>query len=317
MIAWLKLIRWNNLLIVFLTQLLAWCCVLLPMWHYTESPMFLNWQNFLLISLSTILIAAAGYIINDYFDIKIDIINKPDKVILEKRIPRRMAIIVHSTLNAIAIFLAAIVARRAGHYEWLLLQIVCTVLLWFYSTHFKRQFIIGNVVVALLTSFTIIALMLYEPAIHYYFFKSYFINTSIGNAPNPVWVLGIYAYFAFVLTWIREIVKDMEDYKGDAQEGCITMPIKWGLKRSVQFIQALGLLVIIPLIIAGIKLCINRWWPLGIYSIAALVLPMAIWSYFLQRKNTTQHYHIASRWLKIIMVLGIGSLIIYYFQAHA
>jgi len=279
--------------------------------------MFLNWQNFLLISLSTILIAAAGYIINDYFDIKIDIINKPDKVILEKRIPRRMAIIVHSTLNAIAIFLAAIVARRAGHYEWLLLQIVCTVLLWFYSTHFKRQFIIGNVVVALLTSFTIIALMLYEPAIHYYFFKSYFINTSIGNAPNPVWVLGIYAYFAFVLTWIREIVKDMEDYKGDAQEGCITMPIKWGLKRSVQFIQALGLLVIIPLIIAGIKLCINRWWPLGIYSIAALVLPMAIWSYFLQRKNTTQHYHIASRWLKIIMVLGIGSLIIYYFQAHA
>ncbi len=124
--AWLRLIRWNNLLIILLTQLLAWVCVIMPMRHYAAVPMLLNAPNFLCLSLSTILIAAAGYIINDYFDIKIDTINKPDKVILEKQIPRRMAIIAHSVLNIIALCLAAFVAAQAHHFEWLLVQVLCT-----------------------------------------------------------------------------------------------------------------------------------------------------------------------------------------------
>jgi len=315
--AWFRLIRWKNLLIIFFTQLLAWVCVLLPMRQYTRMPMLLNGVNFILLAVATVFIAAAGYIINDYFDIKIDIINKPDKVILEKIIPRKMAIISHTVLNVAALFFAFIVARRAHHYEWLLLQLCCTVLLWFYSTHFKRQFMSGNVVVALLTALTIAALMLYEPAIHYYAVQSYFINTSEGLLANPVWVLGIYAYFAFMLTWMREIAKDMEDFKGDAEEGCITMPIKWGLLRSVRFCQLLGLLVIAPLLIAGVKLCIAAWWPLGIYTIVALALPVTAWILFLPLRATKQHYHSASGYIKIIMLLGVFSLIVYYLQVHA
>lgn len=315
--AWLRLIRWKNLLIIFLTQLLAWVCVLLPMKQYTHMPMLLNGVNFFLLSTATVLIAAAGYIINDYFDIKIDVINKPDKVILEKVIPRKMAIIAHTVLNVIALFFAFIVARRAHHYEWMILQLCCTVLLWFYSTHFKRQFISGNVVVALLTSLTIVVLMLYEPTIHYYITQSYFIQTTERIAPNPVWVLGIYAYFAFMLTWMREIAKDMEDFKGDAEEGCVTMPIKWGLLRSARFCQLLGALVVLPLLIAGIKLCMAAWWPLGIYIIAALALPITAWILFLPTGATKQHYHLASRYIKIIMLLGISSLVIYYIQVHA
>ncbi len=315
--AWLRLIRWQNLLIVFLTQLLAWVCVIIPMRQYSEVPLLLDGANFILIAVSTILIAAAGYIINDYFDIKIDIINRPDKVILEKRIPLKMAIVAHTILNIIALLLAAVVARRAGHYSWLSLQLGCTLLLWFYSTHFKRQFMSGNVAVALLTALTIIVLMLYETGIHFYLYEPYFLATVKGVIPNPVWVLGVYTYFAFMLTWMREIVKDMEDFKGDAQEGCITMPIKWGLQRSVRFTQGLGVLAIIPLIAGGIKLCKAQWWYLGFYTLIALAIPISAWIVNLQTKATSQHYHNASRWIKIIMVLGVGSLIIYYFEANA
>lgn len=315
--ALLRLIRWNNLLIIFLTQLLVWWCVIMPAFGYSSSPGLLNGVNFLCLSLSTVLIAAAGYIINDYFDIKIDIINKPDKVVFEKIIPRRMGIILHSLFNVVGLLLALFIALQAHHPEWIFLQLGCTMLLWFYSTHFKRQFMTGNIVVALLSAFTIIAMLLYEPLMHYYIDKGYFIWTAKGIIPNPVWVLLVYAYFAFVLTWMREIVKDMEDHKGDAEEGCVTMPIKWGLLRSVRFVQMLATLAVIPLLTAAVKLCVERCWLLGIYAIAALVLPIVWWAIWLQGQATKQHYHQASKWIKIIMVLGIGSLIIYYFQVHA
>ena len=316
--AWLKLIRWTNLLIIFFTQLLALACVVLPIQQHGDITFLLNTSNFILVSLSTILIAAAGYIINDYFDIRIDNINRPEKMVLEKNIPRRLAIILHSALNLTALLLAAIVARQGGHYSWLLLQIICTIMLWFYSTHFKRMFMIGNVNVSALTAFTINALIVYEPAMHYYLTQAAFIDSvEGGKLPNPVWVLLVYAYFAFVLTWMREIVKDMEDFKGDEADGCVTMPIKWGLRKAERFTLMLGLFAVVPLAIVTINLIINEDWLLGIYTVLALIIPIIWWMTFLPREYTTQHYGKASRGLKFIMLSGIGSLIIYYFQANA
>lgn len=314
--AWLKLVRWQNLVIIFLTQLFAWGCVIVPMRHYSPVPLVLSWHNFLLLSLSTVLIAAAGYIINDYFDIKIDIINRPEKLILEKRIPSKLAIVVHTILNIAGILLAVIVARRAGHYSFIAIQLLCTLLLWLYSTTFKRQFVSGNVVVAVLTALTILTLMLYETAIRYYLQREFFINTGEGLIPNPVWVLGTYAYFAFMLTWMREIVKDMEDFKGDAEQGCVTMPIKWGLLRSARFTQLLGALAVTPLITGAVKLLKEQWYVLGLYVLLGLALPIIAWMYYLPKGATTKHYGKESRYLKIIMVLGIVSLIIYYFQTN-
>lgn len=314
--AWLKLVRWQNLVIVFLTQLFAWGCVIMPMQHYSPVPLVLNWHNFLLVSLSTVLIAAAGYIINDYFDVKIDIINRPEKLILEKRIPMKWAIVVHTILNVVAILLAIIVARRAGHYSFVAMQLGCTLMLWLYSTTFKRQFVSGNVVVAILTAFTIAVLVLYENAIHHFLREDFFIYNGTMLIPNPVWVLVTYAYFAFMLTWMREIVKDMEDFKGDAEQGCVTMPIKWGLLRSARFTQVIGALAVTPLIIGAVKLLKEQWYILGIYVLLGLALPIILWMYYLPKHATTKHYSKESRYLKIIMVLGVVSLIIYYFQTN-
>ena len=308
--AWLRLIRWPNLLIVALTQFAAWSCVILPF----HKPEVLTFGNFLLLSLSTVLIAAGGYIINDYFDIRIDVINKPDKVILERDIPRRLAIIVHSVLNVVALLLAAAVALPAGHPEWLLLQLSCTALLWKYSTTWKRQFMVGNVVVSLMTALTIIALMLYEPML----------SSPRADATgdhqqwlNPFAALLIFSLFAFILTWMREIVKDMEDYKGDDAEGCLTMPIQWGLLGSTRFVQALGAIAIFILLAAMVWIALHiedPWTFIPLYFVTGtVILPLGFCLRRLQEGATSEHYHVVSRKLKEIMVFGVISLVMLSF----
>jgi 4-hydroxybenzoate polyprenyltransferase len=311
--SWLRIIRWKNLLIIFLTQFLTWFCVIAP--NCSQSTGYrLDLNNFFFLSLSTVLIAAAGYIINDYFDIKIDVINKPGKVVLERAISLKTAIVSHTALNVFGIFLAAIVAFKAHHPEWLLIQLACTILLWFYSTHFKRQFVVGNFVVALLSAFTIIVLLIYEPAMFSYFSMPLF--WMVGKEQtiiNPVWLLCIYTFFAFILSWMREVVKDMEDYKGDAEEGCVTMPIKWGLQRSGRFTQVLGWTSVLVLFACTVGLLIIKEFLFTSYVLIALIAPLMFWILTINKKATKEHYHKASRNLKIIMVLGIGSLIVNYF----
>ena len=308
--AWLQLIRWKNLLVILLTQLLAWRFVVFP-----ASPMVLDFLNFSCLAISTVLIAAAGYIINDYFDMKIDLVNRPAHVVLDRVIPRRQAIIAHALLNLIALLLAGFTAFSAHHPEWLTLQIACILLLWFYSTDFKRQYMTGNIVVALLAALTIIALIVYEPVMQR---DAHLTLIAAGNDSTwsslPVWVLGIYSGFAFMLTWVREIVKDMEDMDGDAAEGCQTMPIKKSLRYAARFTTVLALVVILALVVAALVLYGYQYRLLSLYVAAFLVLPLITWVLFLQRGNIAGHYHTASSRLKIVMVLGVCSLLIYHFQ---
>jgi len=295
--AWLRLIRWQNLIIIALTQLLAWWCVVLPL-----KPELLSAAHFLLLMLSTVLIAAAGYIINDYFDIKIDQINHPETVVLGKAIPRKTAIIAHTSINLVAITAAAYLAVRAHHYEWVLLQFACTVLLWYYSTTYKRRFMLGNVTVSVLTALTVLVLIVYEPVMQ-------------RGINLPLLVLIVYSYFAFMLSWIREIIKDMEDMEGDAAEGCVTMPIKRGLSYAARFATVLSILAIIPLVCSAVVLYQYGYMLMAFYAIALLAAPLAAWIWYLWHGvPQPAHYHRCSRMLKIIMVSGICSLLIYKFQ---
>lgn len=314
--AFFKLIRWRNLLIVLLTQWFIWQCVIRPMAAWSAVPVFLSTFHFILLSLSTVLIAAAGYIINDYFDVRIDLINRPEKVIIEKVIGRRAAILWHSLFNVLGFLLALYLARKLGNYFAVSIQLASTILLWFYSTTFKRQFVTGNVVVALLTGLTVMILAVYEPALYPHINFRYFLVEGGRVLVNPFGVIAVYTYFAFMLTWMREIVKDMEDFKGDAEDGCVTMPIRIGLQRSTRYVIFFGILAIAPLCIAAVKLFSGSWSVLGIYIFVALIMPLVFWLFFLPRKATAKHYGEASRRLKIIMLAGIASLLLYFWLQY-
>lgn len=310
---WLRLARWPNLIIVALTQFVAWWCILHPL----HAVLSLHFGNFLLLCCSTILIAAAGYIINDYWDIRIDAINKPDKVILERVIPRRLAIIVHWVLNLIALVLAAFIAVPAGHPEWLLLQVFCILMLWRYSTTWKRQFAVGNLVVALMTTLTVLSLIVYEPLLQQLCMGSAFLDgQDFGLVttwiPNPSFVLVVFAGFAFLLTWMREVVKDMEDYKGDDEEGCVTLPIRWGLKKSTALVLVLGAVVILILIVVvfGLWRHTDGLNFSAIFLLLAIVFPLLALLLRLPKGLSSAHYHWVSSRLKWVMVSGIVALLL-------
>lgn len=315
--AFFRLIRWRNLVIVAIAQWFIWRYALVPMAAWSAGPLFLDGPKFLVLMLSTLSITAGGYIINDYFDVKIDLLNKPDKVVIERSVSRRTAMLWHSLCNLIGLAGAFYLARGIGR-EWLVgLQAGTTLLLWLYSTTFKRRFMSGNVIVALLTALSIGILVPYEPALYPYVRFVYFLPVDGRWVLNPFWVLAVYCYFAFMLTWMREVVKDMEDFKGDAENGCVTMPIKIGLRSSARFVAFLGVLAIVPLCLAAFRLYQGPGRVLATYILLALVLPLCLWIGFLLREARSAHYARASKLLKGIMLLGIFSILLCFWMQYA
>jgi 4-hydroxybenzoate polyprenyltransferase len=309
---WLRLIRWPNLLIVLLTQLLVWLCIVMPV-HDTQTSTHGAVFDFAALCGATLLIAAAGYVINDYFDTQIDALNRPGKLLIGKQIPHSTALLAYILLNVAALGLAVWPAVRQGHSLRAVMQAACIVLLWFYAAHFKRMFLLGNVVVALLTAFTIVIIACFRPTLYPFFHLP--VHTGMaGVRINPVYGLGVYALFAFSLTWMREIVKDMEDYNGDAACGCLTMPIRWGVKKATAFILVLGTATVLLLVAALIVLFFAQAWWLCIYALLAIIVPLVRWLFVLPHSVATAHYRQMSLRLKWIMLGGIVSLIIYYFE---
>jgi 4-hydroxybenzoate polyprenyltransferase len=211
-----KLIRFVNLVIVVLTQYLVRLFII-------GTPQ--NWKTILvepsifLIALSTVCIAAAGYIINDYYDIKIDVINKPDRVVIDRSIHRRNAIIAHFVLNVISLVIGYMLSLQIA-----VTYAICIFFLWLYSNQLKRLPLIGNFTVALLTAISILVLAMYYK--------------------QQIFTIYFYAIFAFLISLVREVIKDMEDIKGDLLHGCHTLPIVWGLRKTKGLLYVLLLLFI-------------------------------------------------------------------------
>lgn len=307
-----RVLRVSNLLIIMATQLLCWFCLIMPLSHFTSAFLFLDFGNAFLLSLGTALIAGAGYIINDYFDVKIDAINRPDKSLIGKDINPRTAILFHNFCNVAGLAIMAYLAYQLQKPIAIIIPILCTVLLWFYSTHFKRQFVIGNVVVSLLTALSILILIAYEPVSWTFLQNPFPVNLNGVVKLNPIWILMVYSCFAFLLNWIREIIKDLEDFKGDAEDGCVTMPIKIGIGATIKFVRFLLGLAILTLVLAIIALFQKKWILPGVYMALALVGPLVFT--FLKINTSTQQGHFArfSKILKYIMLLGIFTLILFY-----
>jgi 4-hydroxybenzoate polyprenyltransferase len=267
----LKLTRFGNLIIIALSQYFT-AGFLIGMDTLNDVPLFL-------LSLSTIAIAAGGYIINDYYDVKIDYINKPDRVVIGKNITRRYAILFHVVLSALGIVVGLYLSWRIGA-----VNIVSVFLLWLYSNSLKRLPFIGNLTVALLTGLSVYLVEL--------FYRS-------GNS-----LVAIYALFAFFMTLIREVIKDMEDLKGDNSFGCKTLPIIWGIRKTKILIYVL------LIIFAGLVIMMNQLYralPFK-YHLIFLFVPLLWLLYRLFRADMKKDFTRLSIFCKVIMMLGILSM---------
>lgn len=309
-VAFFKLIRWKNLLILLGTLTFLWWVLIFNVGRILNMPIFLEINHFAALAFSTICIMAAGNIINDYLDIKIDLRNKPERVVIGTIISKRWAIALHSILNIIGIGIAGYLGYRLNN-PWLVtMQISCTMLLWVYSTHLKRMYVVGNFVVACLTGFAVLLLLFYEPMLKTFLQNPVFLHQNPTVKLNPAYVIIVYSFFAFMLTWMREIVKDMEDFKGDKEEGCMTMPIKDGLQKTAHFFRSLGLITSLPLLYVVYELISHEIWSIGLVMLLLLVIPLLYISLGITKKATQNHYSKWSRYLKFIMLLGIFTILL-------
>lgn len=303
--------RWQNLLIVALTMVLMRYAIIAPligklsivMSNGEEVFMKLQWPliNFILLVLATVMITAGGYVINDYFDIKADLINR-GKVIVGTKVPRRTAIMWHSVLNIGGVVLGFYISWRAGYTMMGALFLIVSGLLYFYSASYKRQFLIGNIVVALLTAMVPMLVALYEwPALYRY----YAVNSAAG-APDVdfiVWWVGGFAVFAFLMTLAREIIKDIEDFEGDTEYGRNTVPVVAGI-RPAKFISITLVVVTIAVLYTAWHFYVNDYITL-LYITIAVVLPLLYVIYQVARSRERKELHSASRFMKIAMITGV------------
>jgi 4-hydroxybenzoate polyprenyltransferase len=267
-----------------------------------EIPMSLQfpWYLFALLVIATVLITAGGYVINDYFDIKTDLINK-GKVIVGSKIPRRKAIMWHSIFNIASVSAGFYISDRVG-YLWLgTMFLVVSGLLYFYSASYKRQFLIGNILVAFLTAMVPMLVVFYEcPALYRY----YTINAIVLPKFNLIiyWIGG-FALFAFLTNLIREIIKDTEDFEGDIAYGRNTIPVVIGVVSAKIVSISLAIITIILLYLAW-HFFINDTITL-VYISVMVVLPLLYVIYKLAGSSEKKQLHGASSIMKIVMLTGI------------
>jgi len=181
---------------------------------------------------STVIIAAAGNMINDYFDIKADRINKPKKLVISKYMKKRWAIVLHWGLNVIAVVISIYLSVKYNSLLFVFVHILSMNLLWFYSTYFKKKLFIGNFVIALLTAMV--------PLLSVWFFKT-LNESSLPYNPfqSNTWSTKLNYSFIYFLTFCaffqnlaREISKDIQDISGDKVIAVYSIPMKFGVRKT-------------------------------------------------------------------------------------
>lgn len=277
----LRLIRLPNLLIMALCLALVQSCLL----HPGQLGAALLAPRFVLLAVAALSIAAAGYIINDYYDVKIDVINRPERLVVGRVVNRRHAMLAHLLLSGIGVVLAGLLSPILG-----LVNLGSALLLWGYSARFKSVALVGNLSIALLTA----ALVLLP-------------ELQARTGQTMVWV---YALAAFLLTVVREIVKDVEDMRGDAEHDCRTLPIVWGVART-KWAVGFFLLNLVVLVAGGVVQTLQEHrWALGGWLLLAVLAPCLLLGRYLARADRRRDFAQLSAWCKWIMLAGVLSMLL-------
>jgi 4-hydroxybenzoate polyprenyltransferase len=318
--AFLKLIRIQNLLIIAATQYMMRLLIVKPILAINGFIPQLDPLHFFLLVFSSMSITAAGYVINDYFDLKTDLLNRPDTVIVGRKISRRWAMILHIALNSAGVLTGIYLSWYAGMPGFGIAYLMAAGLLWFYSTTYKRQFLVGNLIVSIFTAVVPFVVVIFEVPLLNHEYQEILISRHMNFNNIIAWVGG-FSFFAFLSTLIREIIKDVEDYKGDEAYGRNTLPIVLGIRATkvtlivliLFLVFCLGYIYVTQLSTkpGGERDLLTLSW-----FVLFLVLPLIYLIFRLIAASDKGDYHFCSNFTKGIMLAGILYSVIFYTILH-
>ena len=304
--AYIKMIRPLNLFIIAVLQFILYYGILLPSFLAFNIQPVLNGILFPLFVLDTVIIAAAGYVINDIFDILTDSFNKKDKPLAQGTINPRQALKYYLILIFTGFLIALFIAFRIGKIHYISIYFIATLLLYLYSKKLKKSLFTGNILVSAFASGVIGAIILAEKPglilLKQYMQEQY---TSV------MYIFYGFMIFSFLVSLFREIVKDIEDYYGDKKTGAKTLPLVYGVEIA-KFVCGILAIIILISLYYWIKLPLNAdKLYVKIYIILFLILPLAFIVFLLKKARKSQDFHKISTGLKLIMLNGIFLLFLY------
>lgn len=264
---------------------------------------------FILLVISLLFIVAGGYVINDYFDVEIDKINKPDKLIVSRVFSENVTkffYIILTFLGLLSGLLSSIMISNSKFYLLFAILFLLVCMLYSYSAYYKKKLIVGNLIVSVSVAFAVFLPWLFEIL---YLSNNTLILYAVGDTLMLTlpYVL-IYTIFAFFMTMMREIIKDAEDFKGDLVTRCRTIPIVLGIKKMNIILGFIVFLLCAVILYYQMVLYYQHsYFALSIMFIIWISLPISIIKLF--NKKVDIDYHSYSVFLKIIMLLGVLSMI--------
>lgn len=298
---YLKLIRWPNLLMIAFFQYSLRYLLVAPILDYQEKGLIITHFDFFLLVFSTLCIAAGGYVVNDIEDVVIDRINKPSRVIVGDKIKEEIANNFYTGITflgvAIGFYLSFVQDIKLIGF----IQIFSAGFLYFYATTYKCIPLLGNLIISALTGITALMVIVAEP--------------SAMEDPAVLTFIGSYIVFAFSMTLLRELIKDLEDQKGDSMCGCRTLPVIVGNTPTKMLAGFLSLLIVITLI--WIQISTKQWQSMlpFVYVTGLVTLPMLILSILIFKASDIKDFAKCAITTKLIMFTGISSIAIFYFSS--
>jgi len=299
MISFLKLTRPVNLLLIILVQGIIKYGLL----EALDVQVSLDNFRFRLLVFATVCIAAAGNVINDIHDVNIDRINKPQRVIVGKKVSEKAAYNFYIILNILGVGVGFYLSNLLNHPGLAAVFIVISALLYIYASQLKSVLLVGNILISILVASSLLILILFD------------IFPAIDNEPKESQILSsqvilMYAGFAFFINFIREIVKDLQDIDGDQNGGHKTLPIVLGRRRTVNVVFMLGVIALLGLLLYTYFVLYN-YQKVVFYFVFLIAAPLLFFCIKAWNAENIKHFAVLSRILKVVMLTGICSIVFY------
>lgn len=299
-----SMLRTANLLIIILTFLVLKHLVFVPIFDLYSVSEGLNYIQFSVMVTSTVLIAAAGYISNDYFDIQADLVNKPQKQYINRGMSAGKALAIAVLFSLFSILLSIWLSFTMHSMLPMLMLNTALIVSWWYAASLKRSMVWGNIAVSCLTAGTIVMAWIFEATC---------IQLPLQGSNYITLIVGAVSLFALLLTFIREVVKDMEDVEGDKVIGCKSLPIIKGSRYTKTVVYIVSFITIVLLASTQVLLLKQGFRVTTLYLMLFVELPIVWFMIKLRTTNNKAGFHYLSTSLKLIMLAGIFAVVVAQF----